>query len=114
MPAVLAAAIGMTLWFAASAVSGVREAWDASFYWWVAYPIELAASAAFGHFFPHLCWLWVLILFESQLLAMFIRAGEVGNLWPLGMALLAMLAMPGIAIARFIARRWPRSSVRRA
>lgn len=114
MPAILAAACGMALWFLASAVSGAREAWDASFYWWVAYPLALAASAAFGRFFPRRCWLWVLVLFESQLLAMFIRAGEVGNLWPLGMALLAVLAAPGIAIARFVARRWPRNSVRPA
>lgn len=44
------------------------------------------------------------MLFEAQFVAMALRNGEVGGLWPLGMLLFAAMALPGIAAARLAAR----------
>ena len=45
-----------------------------------------------------------LVLFASQFLAMCVRNGELGSLWPLGLALFAVLALPGVVLATVAAR----------
>jgi hypothetical protein len=104
-PAILAVATGAALWLVTAAASGRREAWDASGYWTLAYPAALAACAALGYRYPARAWLWAVALFEGQFLAMCARNGELGGLWPLGMALFAVLSLPGVWAARFGARR---------
>jgi len=103
-PFLLAAALGALLWYAAAIVSGKREAWDAAAYWAVAYPAALLICAYLGYSYPVRSWRWPLVLFEAQFIAMCIRNGELGNLWPLGMALFAVVALPGILAARLGAR----------
>lgn len=50
------------------------------------------------------------LLFEAQFLAMCVRNGEIGHLWPLGMALFAFLSLPGILVAKVAAHRaWRRT-----
>jgi hypothetical protein len=53
------------------------------------------------------------VLFEAQFMAMWVRNGELGNLWPLGMALFAVIAVPGLFAANLTARlntgSWRRS-----
>jgi hypothetical protein len=66
-------------------------------------------SAFLGYSYPERPWRWALVLFESQFLAMCIRNGELGNLWPLGMAVFAIIALPGIAAAK-LASRFSRST----
>lgn len=107
-PVVVASVLGAALWFAA-ALSGKREAWDASAYWEFAYPITLVACAYLGYAYPHRPWRWVLALFAGQFVAMCIRNGELGNLWPLGMLLFAVIALPGIVAARLGTRLSRRS-----
>jgi hypothetical protein len=41
-----------------------------------------------------------LALFCGQFLALTIRAGELGNLWPLGLLLFLVMSVPGIAVAK--------------
>ena len=64
----------------------------------------IAACALLGYRFPDRPWRWALVLFEAQFVAMCARNGELGNLWPLGMLLLAVVALPGIAAAQIGAR----------
>lgn len=97
----VAIAAGMSLWFAASIVAGRREAWDAGIYWAVFYPVAILACGLLGYFFPDRPWRWALALFLAQFVAMAIRNGEIGNLSPIGLIVFAVLALPGIAAARF-------------
>jgi peptidoglycan/LPS O-acetylase OafA/YrhL len=109
-PVAIAVIVGMLLWFAASAISGEREPWDASIYWVVAYPITIFASGLLGYFHPHRPWRWAILLFAAQFVAMCIRNGELGNLWPLGMLLFVVIALPAMLAAK-VASRWnPASS----
>ncbi len=100
----IVAVVGMVLWFVASLVSGLREPWDGSLYWVVVYPLAILVCALFGYFYPRRPWRWPLVLFAAQFIAMCLRNGEIGNLWPLGIVFSAVLALPGIAAARFAAR----------
>ena len=81
-----------------------REAWDGPVYWTLAYPLALAACAGLGYARPERPWRWALLLFEGQFVAMCVRNGELGNLWPLGMAVFAVVALPGVAAAQVAAR----------
>ncbi len=103
-PVVIAAAAGIVLWLATSFAAGGREAWDAPGYWTVAYPVAIAICAVLGYLHPQRPGLWALVLFESQLVGMWIGSGEIGGLWPLGMLVLAAIALPGVAAAVLASR----------
>jgi len=96
-----AIAAGMATWFAASIIAGRREAWDAGVYWVAFYPIAILLCGLLGYYFPDRPWRWALALFLAQFVAMAIRNGEIGNLSPIGLIVFAVLALPGIAAARF-------------
>jgi hypothetical protein len=104
VPVSVAIAAGVALWFVTSALTGKREPWDASAYWAIAYPAAILTSALLGYSYPERPWRWALVLFESQFLAMCVRNGELGNLWPLGMAMFAVIALPAVFAARLASR----------
>lgn len=104
VPIAIAAAVGMVLWLAVTLAAGVREAWDTGAYWSVAYPAALGACAVLGYLFPQRPWRWAVVLFLAQFAAMILRNGELGSLWPLGLALFAVLSLPGMLAARLGSR----------
>jgi hypothetical protein len=99
-PFTIAAIAGAALWIGASVLSGKREPWDASVYWVIVYPIAMALSFLLGYLHPRRSWRWPLALFLFQFVGMVLRNGELGNLWPLGLAVFAILSIPGILVAR--------------
>lgn len=109
VPFSISIALGAALWILASVYSGRREAWDATAYWAVAYPAAILAPGLLGFFFPERPWRWALALFLGQFLGMCLRNGEIGNLWPLGLALMAVLSLPAVVVA-FLASRLRRRS----
>ena len=104
VPVLVASVGGAVLWLVTAALSGEREAWDSSAYWLLAYPIALLVCAYLGYAYPQRPWRWALFLFEAQLIAMCLRNGELGNLLPLGVILFAILALPGMLVAKLAAR----------
>jgi hypothetical protein len=100
----IAAVVGFALWFVTSLLTGKREPWDASAYWALAYPAALLACGLLGYANPDRPGRWALVLFAAQFVAMCVRNGELGNLWPLGLALFLVLALPGIVVAKVAAR----------
>jgi hypothetical protein len=103
----LAALAGVGAWSLAALVTQKREPWDSGLYWFLFYPLMLAAAAALSYRHPQRPALIAVVLFEAQFVAMCIADRELGNLWPLGMLLFAVLALPGVAAARWAARRSP-------
>lgn len=104
---ILALLAGFLLWMIASLATGKREPWDDSVYWVVVYPLAVVACGLLGYRYPGRATLLALTVFEAQFVAMAVRNGELGNLWPLGMALFAILSVPAVLAARFAARRSP-------
>jgi hypothetical protein len=100
----LAAVAGVALWLVSSLLTSKREPWDAAVYWVLVYPLAIATCALLGYKYPERTWRWPLVLFEAQFIAMCVRNGELGNLWPLGMLLFAVVALPGIVAAKVASR----------
>ncbi len=92
---------GAALWLLATRQAHGREAWDAPGYWQIGYPLALAACGVLGWLFPHGAWRWPLAVFVAQAITMFVMAGELGNLWPLAIAMFVILSLPGVALALF-------------
>ena len=82
-----------------ASLTGKREPWDDSVYWTLAYPAAIGVVALLAYRYPDRPWRWALILFEAQFFAMCAANGELGNLWPLGMLLFAVIALPAILAA---------------
>jgi hypothetical protein len=106
-PVILALLAGFALWMIASAATGKREPWDASVYWVAVYPLAVLSSGMLAYRSPTHATLLALAVFEGQFLGMAVRNGELGNLWPLGMVLFAIIALPAVVAARMAARRSP-------
>jgi hypothetical protein len=103
-PAALAFGAGVVLWLVAAAATGRREAWDAGIYWSLFYPLSLAVAGILAYLFPKRPWRWAAALFLGQLVAMAVRSGEIGNLFPLGLIAFGVLSLPAVAVARFGSR----------
>lgn len=108
-PLLIAVTLGALLWVLASAFSGRREPWDSGGYWAIAYPAAIFAAGVVGYFFPERPWRWALALFGAQFVTMCVINGELGNLWPLGLALFAILALPAVFVATIASRMSSRS-----
>lgn len=98
-PALASVLVGAGLWLFVTQQAGGREAWDAPGYWQVAYPLSLLACGVLGALSPRKPWRWPLLLFIAQAATLFVRAGELGNLWPLAIAMFLVLSLPGVALA---------------
>jgi peptidoglycan/LPS O-acetylase OafA/YrhL len=109
LPLAIALFVGALIWVLAAVLSGRREPWDSTFYWSIAYPAAILVAGCLGFFFPERPWRWAYALFGAQFVAMCAVNGELGNLWPLGLALLAILALPAVLIASVASRLRNRS-----
>ncbi len=103
-PALVAFVAGVFLWLGASFASGRREPWDSAAYWMGAYPVATGLCIALALFFPARPWLWAFALFAGQFVGMILRNGEAGGLWPLGLAMFAVLALPGAFLGSLVAK----------
>ncbi len=89
---------GAILWSLATIAAGGREAWDIDLYWTAAYPAALLTGGGLAALFPERPWRWPLVVMFAQMPVM-IASGSGFGLLPLGLALLAILSLPGMAIA---------------
>lgn len=105
--------LGVCLELAVHLATGRREAWDSGLYWTVGLPAAAAAALGLGYLARGSDWKWTLLVVPGQVLAMMVRNMEFGSLWPLTLALSAVLSAPFL-IAAFIGsrfRRWSLSKV---
>ena len=107
---VLAIVAGAVIWGISALVIPKREPWDATVYWAVFYPLGIVAAAGLSLFDPSRPVLLALLVYETQFVGMNIRAGELSNLWPLGMAMFAVMAVPAMIAAKLAARFSPAAS----
>ena len=100
-----AAILGLALWTIVAVVEMRIEPWDAPSFWAAFYPAAIALSGALGLIFPLRPWRWPLILMFMQL-PVIILGGSGFSLLPMGLILMAVLALPGIGLAYLCA--WAR------
>lgn len=99
---------GLVLWSLATIAAGGREAWDTGLYWTAAYPAALLICGGLAMLSPIRPWRWPLVVMLAQVPVM-LAAGSGLSLLPLGVMLLALLSLPGIAIALAVGA-WRRHS----
>jgi hypothetical protein len=106
----IGATSGILVWIVVSSLSGRREAWDSSAYFQFGIPALCLVSLVMGYLSPDRAWRWGAIPLGAQTAWMFATQG-FGNLWPLGLIVSGIFAVPPILAARlgaFIHRRTPR------
>jgi hypothetical protein len=97
--AILSAIVGVALELVVHAVSGRDEAWDSDIFWTAGLPAAMVASFGIGLLSKGRAWLGTLAVAPGQFATMSFRLGEIGTLWPLGLALSAILSAPFVASA---------------
>jgi hypothetical protein len=90
---------GAVLWLAASLLSHGREPWDTPDYWLIYLPAAYVLCAILGYAFPRRTWRWPMIVMLAQLPVMLVVTGGGLGLLPLGIILLLILSVPGMAAA---------------
>ncbi len=103
----IAVAIGVLVWVGVSEVSGRREAWDSPFYFSVGIPVMCVAAACLAYVEPDRSWRWAVLPFAAQAAWLVLSQG-LGNMFPLGFVVFAILAIPALLATRlgvFLARR---------
>jgi len=93
-----AALLGLLLWTTTAMLGKRIEPWDSPHYWTLAYPAAIGLCGVLGFVFPERPWRWAFTLMFMQLLVM-IAGGSGFSLLPMGLILMAALALPGIGLA---------------
>ncbi|HWK75318.1 MAG TPA: hypothetical protein VNQ81_13660 [Povalibacter sp.] len=94
---------GAILWLATAAISGRTEAWDSPLYWIAAYPLSILLAGFLGYSAPERPWRWGLGVMLVQAVVLVVSGSDFGLL-PLGLILFAVLALPAIGLAKFMAK----------
>ena len=97
---VVAAASGVLGRVVIAWISGRREAWDSTWHFQAGIPAQCLISAVLGYLAPGRPWRWGAVPLGAQTLWMIASQG-VRNLFPLGLIMGAVLAVPPILAARF-------------
>jgi hypothetical protein len=105
LPAALAIGLGAVAWLLGAWLTGRREPWDTDAYWTGVYPACLLGGLVLAWCFPDRAWRWPFLAFFGQFVGATLHAGEVGNLWPLALVWFGVLALPGVVLAPWVARR---------
>ena len=95
---VIAAAAGILVWVMVSSISGRGEAWDSPVYFQIGISVLCIMSAVMGYLSPDRAWRWGAVPLGAQTLWMFATQG-LGNLWPLGLIVSGISAVPPILAA---------------
>jgi hypothetical protein len=106
----IAAIVGASTWWYVSAVTHRREAWDASLYFTMAFPLIAAVAVVLAFLEPWKPWRWAMIPFGAQAIVAFVK-DPGANLMPLGLIMFAILggfcAIPATFVAWLRQRLFP-------
>jgi hypothetical protein len=111
VPVAIAIVAGILAWDLVRLIGGRREAWDDPNYWVVGYPLMLGAALMLGLGFPERPWRWAVVIVAAQAVwALFLGWATDGSvsLFPVGLAMFAVLALPCVVAAyagQWLARR---------
>jgi hypothetical protein len=102
---------GIVLELGIHALSGRGEAWDSAQFWTLGLPMACLVSVCIGFCSRAADWRWTLVVAPSQVMTMMIRNGEIGNLWPMTLAVSTILSAPFV-VASFVGSRLRRAKHR--
>ncbi|MBA5872567.1 MAG: hypothetical protein GDA68_21630 [Nitrospira sp. CR2.1] len=82
-----------------SVVSHTREAWDSDLYFTFGLPAFCAPSAMLGYLEPDKSWRWGAVPLAGEMVCTLLTQGP-GNLFPLGIVMFGIIALPSIGTAQ--------------
>ena len=94
----LLAGVGVAVWLLPWLLLGRKEAWDHWSYFLVSIPLMTCVAAYAGYRARARAWRWPLTLILAQFVAALLPGG-LGNLFPLGIMVLAVLGVPMVIAA---------------
>jgi len=107
LPHILSALAGFVVCFAVSLITGRKEAWDSSYYFFIGLPLMCVLIFAISYRWPEKTWRWAFSMAVGQALAMAI-AGNSLSLWPLSIIAMTMCSLPqfitGLVASKFAQR----------
>lgn len=89
----LLAFCGLAVWLLITSLTGRREAWDSPYFWRCGVPAMLLLNAAAGFLEPERIKLKGLISVSLQPVAMTVKAGEIGSMFPFGLVVFLALGL---------------------
>jgi len=102
VPALIAVVAGALSWDLVRLLGNHGEAWADPTYWRIGFPILLFTAFLLAMGFPERPWRWVVIIIGAQAIWSFLIAlatSGVPSLFPLGLSIFAVLALPCLAAA---------------
>lgn len=84
---------GLGVCLAITIITGRKEAWDSSVYFFVGVPIMCALIFVISYLFPTHAWRWTLSMAVGQSLAIASGGGSL-NLWPLSIVAMTVVSIP--------------------
>lgn len=100
---------GLAVWVLITSLTNRREAWDSAYFWRFGVPAMLLLNAAAGFIEPERIRLKGLISVSLQPVAMTVKAGEIGSMFPFGLLVFLALALfysAGGEVGAFVKRRF--------
>ena len=98
----VAVVAGVLSWDLVRLLGEKREAWDDPDYWVIAFPLMLFTALLLGFAFRDRPWRWVAAMIGAQAawaLLLSVIADGAPNLFPLGLLMFALLALPCLLAA---------------
>ncbi len=102
IPAAVAVVAGILAWDLVRLIGDRREAWDDPNYWFIGVPLMLFTAFLLGLAFRDRPWRWVAAMLGAQAawaLLLSVIADGVPSLFPLGLLMFALVAVPCLAAA---------------
>lgn len=84
---------GLAVWVAITSLTDRREAWDSGVFWSAGVPAMLALNAIAAFLEPERIPLKGLLSVSLQPVAMGVKTGEIGSMFPLGLLVFAVLGL---------------------
>jgi len=106
---ILLALSGLAVWVLITSLTNRREAWDSVYFWRYGVPAMLLMNAVAGFIEPERIKLKGIISVSLQPVAMTVKAGEVGSMFPFGLVVflvLGLLFSAGGGIGAFIKNKF--------
>ena len=100
---------GLAVWVLITELTHRREAWDAGEFWSMGVPAILLMNAVAGFLEPRKLMLKGIISVSLQPLAMTVKAGEIGSMFPFGLIVFLVLGLffsAGGAVGAFVKRNF--------
>ncbi|HBA59795.1 MAG TPA: hypothetical protein DCZ92_03040 [Elusimicrobia bacterium] len=84
---------GLAVWVLITALTHKREAWDSGLFWSMGVPAILLMNAIAGFLEPERIVLKGIISVSLQPVAMTVKAGEIGSMFPMGLIVFVILGL---------------------